>query len=81
MSVITSERLTPKAYYSLQKTQVEPACSFSVQYADLEGTVQWYFKDKVVKNDKFTKAKFEKTDIYNISCKIFINFLKSNDLP
>ena len=73
-NVSPSERLTPNAYYSLQKTEVEPACSFSVEYADLEGTVQWFFKDEVIKNEKFTMTKFDETEIYNISCEHHLIF-------
>jgi hypothetical protein len=68
MSILTSERLTPSTYYTLVSEKVDLACSFSVEYADLEGTVQWYFKDEVIKNEAFTKKKFKDTEIYNISC-------------
>ena len=74
MNIFTPERLTPTAYYSLQKTEVEPACSFSVKYAGLEGTVEWVFKSQVIKNEKFTKTQFGKTDIYNISCELLASF-------
>eukprot|EP00116_Pleurobrachia_bachei_P003179 sb/3463441/ len=60
-------KLSPDAYYSLEKIVINPACSFSVGYSKLSGNVEWYFKDEKVKTDPIKAVQLGESKIYNIT--------------
>lgn len=49
---------------------MEPACSFSVEYPSLAGTVDWVLNEEQIKSEAATIAQFEETTTYNVTCEL-----------